>query len=194
MQMVYDIAPGEALIVETEIPQARYWSIQMNDLWWQTTDYAHHQSSLNGHQAHVDADGRVRVVIAREDPGVPNWIDPVIPGRGIAQWRWYLADRHPVPSVTKVAVADVRKHLAEDTPTVTPAERRVADRAAQARRARPLRLLTFIGCDAAASRPRAVIPARAGTPGALLDPDFRRGDGSSAATGPYASAANSQPA
>ena len=113
MQMIYDIAPGEALVVETEIPQARYWSIQMNDMWWQTTDYTHHQSSLNGHQARVDADGRVRMVISRDDPGVPNWIDPVIPGIGIAQWRWYLSDRHPLPSVTNMNVHDLRALSAE---------------------------------------------------------------------------------
>ena len=126
MQMVYDIALGEALIVETEIPDARYWSIQMNDLWWQTTDYAHHQSSLNGHQARRDADGRVRMVLSREDPGVPNWIDPVNPGRGIAQWRWYLSDRHPVPAVKKVALAQLREHLPADTPHVSAEQRREA--------------------------------------------------------------------
>ena len=126
MQMIYDIAPGEALVVETEMPQARYWSIQMNDMWWQTTDYTHHQSSLNGHQARGDGDGRVRMVISREDPGVPNWIDPVIPGIGIAQWRWYLSDRHPVPSVTRTNVRDVRALLPSDTPHVTPTQRRDA--------------------------------------------------------------------
>lgn len=124
MQMIYDVQPGEALIVEVEIVPARYWSLQMNDMWWQTTDYAHHHSSLNGHQARVDADGRVRMVISREDAGVPNWIDPVNPGIGIAQWRWYLADRTPVPGVTKVLLSDLRAHLPADTPVVTPAARR----------------------------------------------------------------------
>ena len=126
MQMVYEIPPGEALIVETDIPQARYWSIQMNDMWWQTTDYTHHQSSLNGHQARLDGDGRVRMVLSREDPGVPNWIDPVIPGIGIAQWRWYLSDRHPVPTVTRVPLSALREHLPAETPRVDAAQRRDA--------------------------------------------------------------------
>lgn len=126
VQMIYDIKPGEALMIETEIPDVRYWSIQLADMWWQTVDYTHHHSSLNGHQAALDADGKCRMVISFEDPGVPNWIDPVDAGLGVAQWRWYLADRHPVPAVTKVPVADVRKHLPPETPQVTPQQRRAA--------------------------------------------------------------------
>ncbi|MGO9512676.1 MAG: hypothetical protein ACLP2F_03405 [Steroidobacteraceae bacterium] len=124
VQMVYDIKPDEALLIETHIPIARYWSLQLADMWWQTTDYAHHHSSINGHQAHIDADGKCRMVISFQDPGVPNWVDPVDASLGIAQWRWYLADRHPIPSVRKVPVNAVRSLLPPDTPQVTPQQRR----------------------------------------------------------------------
>jgi hypothetical protein len=123
MQMVYDIQPGEALIIETDIPDARFWSIQLNDVWWQTTDYVYHHSSLNGHQAQADADGKVRMVLSFEDPGVPNWIDPVDYGVGVAQWRWYLTDRMPTPVVTKVQSTQVRDYLPQETPRVTPVQR-----------------------------------------------------------------------
>jgi hypothetical protein len=123
-QMVYEIGPDEALVVETEIPEARYWSLQLADMWWQTLDYTHHHSSLNGHQATVDRDGKCRLVIAGTDPGVPNWLDTVGVGKGIALWRWYLAEQHPVPVVRKVRVTEVRSHLSAETPQVAPAERR----------------------------------------------------------------------
>jgi hypothetical protein len=129
MQMMYDIKPGEALIIEVDVPQARYWSAHLMDMWWQTTDYAYHHSSLNGHQARVDADGKVRIVLSIEDPGVPNWLDPVDNSRGIVQWRWYLADRHPTPVVKSVPLTEVRRHLPERTPSVTPAERHLDVRA-----------------------------------------------------------------
>jgi hypothetical protein len=125
MQMMYDVKPGEALIMEVDIPQARYWSAHLMDMWWQTTDYAYHHSSLNGHQARVDADGKVRIVLSREDPGVPNWLDPVDNPRGIVQWRWYLADRHPTPVVSSVPLAELGRHLPEGTPRVTREQRQL---------------------------------------------------------------------
>jgi hypothetical protein len=132
VQMMYDIPDGQALIVETELPRARYWSLHVGDPWWQTVDYAHHHSSINGHQAQVDADGKVRIVLARQDPGVPNWIDTVDNTTGIALWRWYLAESHPVPSVRQVPLERVRDHLPSGTPRVTADERRavIAARAA----------------------------------------------------------------
>ena len=56
-------------------PQGLYWSYSLGNPWWETIDYGAHQSSLNGHQAAVDDDGILRVVIAHEDPGVANWLD-----------------------------------------------------------------------------------------------------------------------
>ncbi len=50
-------------------------SYSLGNPWWETVDYARHQSSLNGHQAVVDDDGTLRVVIAHKDPGVANWLD-----------------------------------------------------------------------------------------------------------------------
>jgi len=125
MQMMYDIKAGEALIIEVDVPQARYWSAHLMDMWWQTTDYAYHHSSLNGHQARVDADGKVRIVLSIEDPGVPNWLDPVDNSHGIVQWRWYLTDRHPTPVVRSVPLAELGRHLPERTPSVTLAERQL---------------------------------------------------------------------
>jgi hypothetical protein len=126
MQMMYDLQGGEALVIEVDIPQARYWSAHLMDMWWQTTDYAYHHSSLNGHQAWVDADGKARIVLSVQDPGVPNWLDPVDNPRGLVQWRWYLAATHPVPVVKSVPLADLRRHLPTPTPSVTPEQRRSA--------------------------------------------------------------------
>jgi hypothetical protein len=140
MQMMYDIKPGEALIIEVDVPQARYWSAHLMDMWWQTTDYAYHHSSLNGHQARVDADGKVRIVLSIEDPGVPNWLDPVDNSRGIVQWRWYLADRHPTPVVKSVPLTELGRHLPERTPSVSAAERHLDVRARTAFARRNYRL------------------------------------------------------
>jgi len=123
--MVYDIGPEEALVIETDVPRtSKYWSIQLADLCYQTLDYMDHQSSLNEHQALVDPDGKVRLVLSLEDPGVPNWLDAVGNPRGAAAWRWVRTDISPTPLVKKVALGDLKAHLHPETPHVTTAERR----------------------------------------------------------------------
>ncbi len=74
----WKLAPDEALIIEVTPPQGVYWSFSLGNAWWETIDYGNRQSSLNGHQAIVDDDGKVRVVVAHQDPGVAN----------LARYRW----------------------------------------------------------------------------------------------------------
>ncbi|TWH87079.1 DUF1214 domain-containing protein [Novosphingobium taihuense] len=123
VKMLYDLGPDDAIIIETEIPDVKHWSLQLADYFYQTTDYRFHQSSINNKQAVVDADGKVRIVMSVKDPGVPNWVDPSGFPKGYAQWRWYLSDRFPVPATKLVAVADLRDHLPAETPIITPEQR-----------------------------------------------------------------------
>jgi len=123
VHMIYDLKPDEALIIETEVPRARYWSLQLADNFYQTVDYRFHQASLNDKQVRLDADGRARLVLSPRDPGVPNWVDPAGLLQGMATWRWYLSDRFPVPAVTRVPYSEVRRHLPSDTPLVSAQQR-----------------------------------------------------------------------
>lgn len=121
---VYELADDEALIVETELPkQRRYWNFQLNDPYFNATEYVYRLSSTNGHFAHVSSDGRFRAVIAQSDPGVPNWLDAAGFSEGTIYGRWYDCDSHPVPRMKRVKLAEVRAHLPADTPVVTPEHR-----------------------------------------------------------------------
>ncbi|MBM5811084.1 MAG: nuclear transport factor 2 family protein [Gammaproteobacteria bacterium] len=121
---MFQLAPGEALILETEIPRRhRYWNVQLNDELWNAVEFVYRQSSLNGHQARLDSDGRFRAVIALDDPGVPNWLDPGGAEQGMLIGRWYQADSLPLPKLTKVPFGELRAHLPADTPVVTAAAR-----------------------------------------------------------------------
>ena len=71
-------------MLEFEIPRATYWGLQVGDLWWQAADYVDHQSSLNGYQVEADPDGRARIVVGADDPGVANWLDTTGLSRGVA--------------------------------------------------------------------------------------------------------------
>jgi len=123
MEMVWDFRPDEALILETSLPKCRYWSVLLADPLFATLDWVNNQASLNRSQARVDSDGRMRVVIAHADPGVPNWLDTVGRSKGALQWRWMGCDSTPTPTVKRVPLAEVRRNLPPDTPTVTAAQR-----------------------------------------------------------------------
>lgn len=121
---VFEFNPDEALIIETDLPEVRpYWNIQLNDPYFNAIEYVYRLSSTNGAMAQVDADGRFRAVIALEDPGVPNWLDPAGFTEGTIYGRWYGCDSAPTPTITRVPLADLRKHLPADTPVATPQER-----------------------------------------------------------------------
>jgi hypothetical protein len=138
-QGIFKIEPDQALIIETALPErVRYWNIQLNDWLWNTIDWFNHQSSLNGGQAMLDADGRFRAVIALDDPGVPNWLDPGGFREGSLMLRWTEASSGPEPTLRLVPLAELRSHLPASTPTVTPKMRedglRTRRRGAQLRR------------------------------------------------------------
>ncbi len=118
------------MILETELPKKnRYWNVQINDELWNAVEFIHRQSSLNGHQARLDADGRFRAVISLQDPGVPNWLDTGGYLQGMLIGRWYAADSTPMPTLKRVPFAELRKHLPKDTPSITAAQRAEALRA-----------------------------------------------------------------
>ena len=116
--------PDEALILETDVPQARFWAVQSSDFWWQSVDYHYHQCSLNGHQAKLDADGKFRAVLCNRDPGVANWIDTMDSPLGYLIVRWYVADRHFQPTLKRVKFSGIRQHLPADTAYISREERR----------------------------------------------------------------------
>ncbi|VWX54675.1 hypothetical protein [Novosphingobium sp. 9U] len=114
----------EALIIETDLPAHRpYWNIQLNDPYFNALEYVYRLSSINGHAAQVSSDGKFRAVIALDDPGVPNWLDPAGYTEGGIYGRWYECDTEPTPTITRVKLSELRDHLPADTPVVTPAER-----------------------------------------------------------------------
>jgi hypothetical protein len=127
------------LLLETELPQTvRYWNVQLSDMMWNSIDWMNRQSSLNGGQARIDADGKFRAVIALEDPGVPNWLDTGGNREGAIMLRWTEASSGPAPTLTVLEASELRSKLLPDTPLVTPTAReqqlRARRRAVQWRR------------------------------------------------------------
>jgi hypothetical protein len=136
---VFELEEDEALIIETELPEQRhYWNFQLNDPYFNALEYVYRLSSTNGHTATISSDGKFRAVLALSDPGVPNWLDTAGYKQGTIYGRWYDCDSCPTPTLTRVKLADLRQHLPEDTPTVTPQQRakELADRVRACQRRR----------------------------------------------------------
>ena len=100
------VAPPEQKVEMKPVPEPR------------VIDWLNRQGSLNGGQARLDADGRFRAVIAHDDPGVPNWLDPGGWSEGAIMLRWTEASSGPEPTLRAVPLTALRDHLPADTPTV----------------------------------------------------------------------------
>jgi hypothetical protein len=127
----WQLAADEALIVEVAPPKGLYWSYSLGNPWWETIDYGRHQSSLNGHQAVVDDDGVLRVVIAHRDPGIANWLDTAGHSEGPVILRCVRTDTAPVPTTRVVPFAEVASALPAGTRRVAADERAAAMQARQ---------------------------------------------------------------
>lgn len=125
---IYELGPDESLVIDVDVPVApAYSGFHLANLWGESHDYANRLSSLNGFQVERDADGRIRYVVAHDDPGVPNWLDTTGLPEGFMSLRWtypQTPDRLPTVEVRKVPASEVRKHLPAETRTVDAAERR----------------------------------------------------------------------
>ena len=58
----------------------------------QTFDYLNRQVTLNRRQTKLESDGSFRLVVAAEDPGVPNWLDTEGRGFGLVFFRYMLPE------------------------------------------------------------------------------------------------------
>jgi len=97
--LYYDLAPGEALVLEVAPPpQCRMWNFQLDNWWMESLDHVHQKIWVNSAQARVESDGRVIVACADHDPGFGNWVDLAGHRQGTALWRWIEATSHPVPT------------------------------------------------------------------------------------------------
>ena len=128
--LFHSLAEDEALVVETDVPDAKYWNLQLATLgWYEQPDPVHRISSINQHQAHVDRDGRLRFVVSSFDPGTPNWLDTADHPEGLLTLRWFWPNSDPTPTTRVVRRAELASALPADHPRVDAAARAAQIRA-----------------------------------------------------------------
>jgi hypothetical protein len=89
----FDLRPDQALVISIPVSDAPYLGFQLGSLWYISLDYINHQTSLNNTQAQADPDGKVRIVVAENNPGVTNWVETTGHRRGFLQFRWQRVSR-----------------------------------------------------------------------------------------------------
>ena len=89
-------------------PKCLTWNFQLNNHWMESLDYRYFRIHVNAHTAIYEPDGAVRIVVAHQDPGHPNWIQTVGHPHGTMCFRWFHADAHPEPKTRVVKLAELR--------------------------------------------------------------------------------------
>lgn len=98
----YDLKPDEALVITGRFPDCRFANVVLWNSFMQSYDYANRQVSLNRNQVTYEDDGSFRMVIAHEDPGVPNWLDTEGRQEGTVYWRYVFPSETPRKVKAKV--------------------------------------------------------------------------------------------
>lgn len=122
VNMHWALSADEALIIEFD-PHEGLWTLTNMGPFFTSMDYLYRPVSYTPSRTAIDADGKIRIVLAHDDPGYHNWMDTQGFERGNVTYRHMLGGA-PVPLSTRlVKRAQLADVLPPDTATVTAAQR-----------------------------------------------------------------------
>ena len=120
----FDLEDDQALVVDVNTGGAGYFIAPITNCWGTTNDIVHRTSSLNRAQSVPNADGSMTFVLAKHDPGVPNWLDTAGYPQGSLFGRWTYCDQYPETLTAAVVPFErIRANLPSTTPTISREER-----------------------------------------------------------------------
>jgi len=120
--MHWVLAADEALIIEFDA-HGGLWMFTNMGVFFNSMDYLYRPVSYTPSRTAVDGDGKVRLVLAHEDPGLHNWIDTQGFERGNITYR-HMLEGEPAELRTRVVNrTELAAALPRDTATVSPQER-----------------------------------------------------------------------
>ena len=110
----WKLDPGEALVIETPVPECEMWNFQLNNYWMESLDYRYFRICINKGNAIQEEDGTIVVIVAHDDPGHLNWIQTCGHNEGTMCWRWYRPARMigPEPQTHVVKLSDIKAKYA----------------------------------------------------------------------------------
>ena len=120
--MCWALAPEEALVVEFDAHDG-FWMVSMGGAFMNSMDYLYRPVSYTPARTRIDKDGKVRLVLAHEDPGYHNWLDTQGFSAGNLTYRNLMSERGTAFATRLVKRVDLAAALPEDTARSTPRER-----------------------------------------------------------------------
>ncbi len=102
----YQLDENQALVIEGRFPAARFANLVLWNRYMQSYDFANRQISLNRNQITYEEDGSFRIIVAHQDPGLPNWLDTEGREKGQIYWRWVFPQTEPEAPTARVVDFD----------------------------------------------------------------------------------------
>ncbi|WP_082966711.1 DUF1214 domain-containing protein [Mycobacterium sp. 852002-51163_SCH5372311] len=101
MMGTFRLDPGQALVLDIDPPDTRYWNVTLESIWHECLEPRRRHSSVTNKGARPESDGRVRIAISAHDHGFGHWLDTGGRHRGFVVLRWL---DNPNPPDVKVSV------------------------------------------------------------------------------------------
>ncbi len=107
----WNLQPDEALVITVKPPKCDSWNFQLNNYWMESLDYRYFNVCVSKGTAAYEADGSIKIVVAHNDPGLPNWINTCNHSEGTMCWRWYRLPEgvNPIQPTCEVVKVDKLK-------------------------------------------------------------------------------------
>ncbi len=106
----FQVQPDEALIIEGTLPVCAFANVVLWNKHMQSLEYRDRRVSLNRKQIFRETDGSYRIIVAHQDPGLPNWLDTEGHTEGTVFWRILLPAEQPAqPACRLVKLSEVNK-------------------------------------------------------------------------------------
>ena len=103
----WKLAPDEALVIESTVPECDYWNFQLGNIWAESLDFRFRRTHVNNGGVTLESDGSVRLVVAHTDPGAKNWLDTAGHDHGTMCLRWVRSTSCPMPVCRTVKVSEL---------------------------------------------------------------------------------------
>ena len=103
MMGTFRLDAGQALVLDIEPPDTRYWNVTLESIWHECLEPRRRHSSVTNRAVQPDADGRLRIAISAQDFGFGHWLDTGGRHRGFVILRWL---DNPSPPDVKVSVCE----------------------------------------------------------------------------------------
>lgn len=107
----FRLQPDQALVIDVQPPQTRYWALVLENIWHECFDYLHRSVSFTNCGAQLRDDGTARFIISHKKPegarGAVNWLDAGGRERGFMMFRWLDTPTVAEPVIRLVALSEI---------------------------------------------------------------------------------------